>query len=250
MKIIEKKSICGVDFTNISMDTLSYYLRDSLRDSEKLFIVTPNVDFIVQAYRDVEFRSIINDADLSLCDSMIVLWASRLLGRKLETRITGFDVCEMLLNLCQDRRGKVFLLGANEEALKLSADRLTKSYPRLLVAGMRDGYFDLKKTDVIIQEINKSGAEYLFVGMGSPKQERWVYQNIDKLKVKFIVCIGGLFCVFSGQVRRAPLVIQSCGLEWAWRLLHDPQRLWKRYLIDDMKFFGILIKTILERKEA
>jgi N-acetylglucosaminyldiphosphoundecaprenol N-acetyl-beta-D-mannosaminyltransferase len=247
MPIAKKTRICGIDFNNVTRaECLEYLSGEAARREGPLFIVTPNVDFIVRAGKDAEFRSLVNAADLSLCDSAIVLRASALLGKRLRGKITGSDASEMLLGLASERGEGAYLLGSRDETLRLAVGKLRERFPDLKIAGSHNGYFDESDSPALVEEINRSGARYLLIGMGSPRQEKWVERHRGSLEnVRFIICIGGLFEVFSGNIKRAPRSMQFLGLEWAWRLYNDPKRLWKRYLVDDLVFFSYLMKDFL-----
>jgi N-acetylglucosaminyldiphosphoundecaprenol N-acetyl-beta-D-mannosaminyltransferase len=248
MPSMKKINICGVDFSNISSRELMYILKEKLRGSaQNCFIVTPNVDFIVRANSDIKFREVLNSSELSLCDSAIVKIASTFLGNEIEEKITGSD----LLNIvCTNLEGKTnfFVLGAKQEIVKISAHNLEQMYPNVNITGFHHGYFGENKDRRIINMINASNPEVLIIGMGSPRQELWVDKNKGFLKIKIILCVGGILDVLAGKIKRAPAWMQKAGLEWFWRLIKDPKRLWKRYLIDDMHFFYLLLKESVKNK--
>jgi len=247
MNILSKIDICGVLFNNISKNELKNYLLESSNDNKKtIYIVTPNVDFVVRSEKDEDFRNIINNANLSLCDSAIIYMSSFFLKRKrLKDKITGSDVISLLLEIANDQKDKIYLLGSTDENIKKTTDNISVKYPNLEVVGLSNGFFDINtESEDIVEKINKSRAKYLIIGMGSPRQEIWSNKYKDKLKTKFIISIGGLFDIFSGRKKRAPRIMQAIGLEWFWRFLSEPRRLWKRYFVKDMRFFYLLFKDI------
>lgn len=252
MPLRTKLKICGVNFNNLSqLECVEVFKAHAAKDEGSLFIITPNVDFVVRSNKDAEFREIIAQADLSVCESVIVFNSGILLGRRFKAKITGNDASVMLFNQAQERHDGVFLLGSDASTIKLAEEKLAAAYPGMIISGIHNGYFDLEKSAEIVRQINASGAKYLFVGMGSPRQEQWVHKHRAELtNIRFIICIGGLFDIFSGKVKRAPLFIQYYGMEWAWRLMHEPRRLWKRYLIYDMSYFGLLFKEFFQRHPA
>ena len=248
MHSMKKINICGVIFSNISSRELKDILKKKLQESaQNYFIVTPNVDFIVRANSDTKFRDILNSSDLSLCDSAIVKFASTFLGDRIEEKITGSDLLKII---CSNLEWKTnyFVLGATEEIVKTFAYRLDQLYPNVKIAGFHHGYFGEDKDKRIINMINSANSDILIIGMGSPRQELWVDKNKGFLKVKIILCVGGILDVLAGKIKRAPVWMQKVSLEWFWRLIQDPKRLWKRYLIDDMKFFYLLFKESLKSK--
>lgn len=244
--------ITGIKFHNITKQEFHFFMNDLSENSGmNVFIVTPNVDFVIRADKDDEFREIINHADFSVCDSAVIYHCSKLLCRnKLKDKITGFDAMTALLEIANQRKEKIFLLGSTENNVRSAAENIEKTYKNLTIAGIRNGFFDIDKdTESIIKDINKSGAKYLFIGMGSPRQEKWAYKFKNKLYTNFIISVGGLFDIYSGKTKRAPLIFQHIGMEWFWRFLNDPSRLFKRYFIEDMRFFYLLSKQFFRRNK-
>jgi len=244
--------ITGIKFHNITKQEFKSFINNLAENSDKNnIIVTPNVDFVVRADNDNMFKDIINSADFSVCDSSIIYYCSKLLSQSsLRDKITGFDAMTALLQIANKRKEKIFLLGSTDDTVKLAVNNIKLTYPDLDVSGFRNGFFNIEKdTPGIIKCINDSGAKYLFIGMGSPRQEKWVYENKDKLITKFIISVGGLFDIYSGRIKRAPLFFQKIGMEWFWRFLNDPRRLFKRYFIEDMKFFYLLFKQVLHKEK-
>jgi len=242
MLTTKKINICGVNFDNISRSKLRNILRERLKGSaQNYFIVTPNVDFIVRDNSDINFRNILNRADLSLCDSAIVRNAGFFLGKNIKEKITGWDLLELICaNLGME--SNCFILGATQEVVKISTNKLEQFYPDVRIVGFHHGYFEKNEDGEIVTMINSANTDILIVAMGSPRQELWVDENKKFLKTKIIICVGGIIDLLAGKAKRAPVWMQGIGLEWFWRLIKEPKRLWKRYLIDDMKFFYLLLK--------
>lgn len=246
MPIMKKINICGVNFDNIYNSELRNIIKEILNTpARNYFIVTPNVDFIVRAHNDENFRNLINKAGLSLCDSAIVKTAAGILRSGFKEKITGTD---LLHTVCQtvEEKNKCFILGSAEENLKKAVDKLRELFPDICIGGFHHGYFSEDKE--IVDKINSANTNVLIIGMGSPKQEFWIEENLELLNVKIIMCVGGILDVLAGEVKRAPVWMQRIGLEWFWRLIHEPRRLLKRYIVDDMKFFYLLFKQIIMGK--
>jgi N-acetylglucosaminyldiphosphoundecaprenol N-acetyl-beta-D-mannosaminyltransferase len=176
-----------------------------------------------------------------VADGMPVVWASGLLGHPLPGRVTGVDLMEAVCSSLQSRRASVFLLGGTEHSVIRAAEALPERYPGLRIAGRHHGFFGPGEAGDVRLQVNHSGADALFVGMGSPLQERWVAQNLEELEPSLIMCLGGAIDVVAGIRTRAPRWMQKSGLEWAFRLFQDPGRLWRRYLVDDMAFVRIFV---------
>lgn len=239
---METLTICDIRFSNLKSYELYAFLNDAYSQEKQILVVTPNVDFLIRAEKDVEFRSIINKADISLCDSAVIKMFATITGKFLKAKITGYDAMTLLLKLANEKQASIFLLGSKDEALALAAQKITSEYKSLRIAGTHDGFFDWENSPSVVDSVNASGAKFLFIGMGSPRQEKWAEEYRRKLNVKYIISIGGLFDIFSGKIKRAPSWMQRIGVEWAWRLAHEPGRLWKRYLVDDLRFFYLLFK--------
>jgi len=198
-----KKEIFGIKFDDLTIDEVLTKIRG--------FVVLPYSEFIVRAQKDREFREILNKADFCLCEGRGLWLMTRLLGKKLKEPINGIELINKL-------KGKIFLFGGEEDVVKKTADRLGES-----VIGWEHGYQDLDK---IIKKINKVKPEILLVGLGSPKQEKWIYKNLRKMpSVKVAIGVGGAFDFISGEIKRAPRFIQKIGLEWLWRLILQPWRI-------------------------
>lgn len=206
--------------------------------------VAVNVDKVVKASRDPEIRSAINSADLVTADGQPIVWASRLLGRSLPERVTGIDLMMALLQLA-DRHGlSVYLLGAKPEVVGRVAARLTRDYPGIRIAGVQDGYFAPTQEPSIVARIAEAAPDLLFVGISSPTKERFLAQWRDQLNARFVMGVGGAFDVYAGVTRRAPSWMQRVGLEWLFRLIQEPRRMWRRYLVDDMQFVRLLVQEL------
>ena len=206
---MEKIEIFGIQFDNLTMDEAV----------EKIsgFVVLPYSEFVVRAQKDEEFRNILNKADFCLCESRGLYLMARVLGKRLKQEINGVELIYKLNQKSKIKNQKIFLLGGNEDVVKKTAEKLGDS-----VIGFEHGYQDLNK---VIGKINSVKPEILLVGLGSPKQEKFIYENLSKMpSVKLAIGVGGSFDFISGRVRRAPKVLQEIGLEWLWRLILEPRR--------------------------
>ncbi len=242
MRTTKKINICGIKFDNVSNDELLEEITSRLTgERSNCFIVTPNVDFIVKASKDYKFGKIINEADLSLCDSSIIRLASHFLNKNIKERITGYDVLD---TVCKAgiKKHKYFILGGKQGIAEKAALNLQKRYSNVEIAGYYHGYFTGDQEEAVLNLINSSHTDVLVVGMGVPRQEQWVAKSRNMLKTKIIVCIGGIVDLLAGSSTRAPRWMQNMYIEWLWRLIKEPRRLGKRYLIDDMQFFYLVYK--------
>jgi exopolysaccharide biosynthesis WecB/TagA/CpsF family protein len=199
-------------------------------------VVTANASIICMMQRDDELARACRQGDLILPDGMSVVWTSRLAGIGFPERVPGVDMMEMLLGASSAHRLRVYFLGARREVLDALLRRCVTDYPGLVVAGHRDGYFGPAEHDAVAAAIRESRPDVLFVGMPSPFKETWCERYRATLDVPVIMGVGGSFDVLSGFVRRSPRILQVLGLEWAWRLLMEPRKMWKRYLLTNSEY--------------
>lgn len=206
--------------------------------------VTPNVDHIVMIEHDAEMRRIFRCATYRFVDGMPLVWLSRLLVKPgLVARVTGSDLLVSIAEAASRDGTKLYFLGGLPGVADRAAMRLRERFPGLIVAGSYCPPFGFEKDEAecrrIVQRINNSGASILFIGVGTPKQEKWVDAWMPMLNPRVMLGVGAAFDFVAGTARRAPALMQRWGLEWLWRLARDPRRLAHRYLIRD-SYFAIL----------
>jgi N-acetylglucosaminyldiphosphoundecaprenol N-acetyl-beta-D-mannosaminyltransferase len=232
---------CRID--NLSMEETLGRIEDFIRSGKPHQHVVVNVDKLVKASRDEGLRRIINDCALVNADGMPVVWASRLLGKPLKERVTGVDLFEALMRRAGERGWRVFLLGARREVVAQVAETYRRRYPPLVIAGWRDGYWQGEAEEAeVAAQVRASGADLLFVAIGSPKKEQFLGRWQATMRIPFAMGVGGTFDVAIGRVKRAPRWMQRAGLEWFYRFLQEPRRMFRRYFIEDMAFLWLLLK--------
>jgi len=207
-----------------------------------------NVAKLVNMQTDRQLAASVNNCDLVNIDGMGVVWGASLLGYPVKERITGVDLFVELMTLCQQQQYPIYLLGASQQVLDRLLAKLARQYPQLKVAGAHHGYFWDKEQEVV-QQIGKSGARLLFVAISSPMKENFINRWQKELGVNFVMGVGGTFDVLAGKVKRAPLWMQKSGLEWLFRVLQEPGRMWKRYLFTNSKFIWMVIKAKLAKSK-
>jgi N-acetylglucosaminyldiphosphoundecaprenol N-acetyl-beta-D-mannosaminyltransferase len=188
-------------------------------------VFTPNPEIIMAARGDLELRRILAAADLALADGVGVAWAAARGGRPVPERVPGIDFAGDVLALAARRSLPVFLLGTRREVVARAADAARARYPGLRVAGWHDGYFPMAEAASVAERVRASGARILLVGMGAPREQRFLWQQRERLGVELALAVGGSLDVLGGAVRLAPQAIRRIGLEWLWRLLREPTRL-------------------------
>lgn len=221
----ETVEILGVRIDKLTADYALKKAERYVRTPGVSVIYTPNPEIIMAAHQDPAFRDILNSADMCTPDGIGVVYASRMLRNPVPERVAGFDLACGLLDSIRHTGEKVFLLGSKPGIAETAEARLREQYPGLVIAGTQDGYFKPQESDAIVEKINASGAELLFVCLGAPKQEQWIYQNRDKLRVNLCMGLGGALDVFAGAAKRAPDFFIKCNLEWLYRFCKQPSRL-------------------------
>ena len=187
------------------------------------------------------YRRVLLEADLVYADGMAVVWAARMLGERLPERVNAGDFIPAFCRRCAEEGISVYLLGSKAEESAGAARAFVAAAPGLRIAGHHDGYFSEAETAEVIDEVNRSGADVLLVGMGVPRQELFVAQNREALQVPVCWCVGALFEYYSGSRARAPAWMRRCGFEWLFRLVLEPRRMWRRYLVGNVRFVrGVL----------
>lgn len=194
-----------------------------------------NADCVNISFRNAEYRKILNQMDLVYAGGIGVVLGSRLFGKLLRERVNILDFFDKLAERLRENRVTMYLLGAKEDVVQKAKAELVRRYS-LDIVGSHSGFFDEKEGNSIIEEINALRPNILIVGMGVPKQEKWIYEYRDRLDVNLCWAVGGAFNNFSGLLKRAPRWMIRCGLEWLYRLYQEPGRLWKRYLIGNFTF--------------
>jgi N-acetylglucosaminyldiphosphoundecaprenol N-acetyl-beta-D-mannosaminyltransferase len=209
--------------------------------------VVVNVDKLVKARHDPQLRQVINDCALINADGMPVVWASRLLGTPLKERVAGVDLFEALMERAARKGWRIFLLGAKEEVVSRVRTLYEAKYAGLCIAGSRNGYWTPDEEDAVVEQIARARADILFVAISSPKKEQFLARHQVRMRVPFAMGVGGTFDVAAGHVKRAPVWMQRGGLEWFYRFLQEPRRMFRRYFIEDMAFFGMLAREMWRR---
>ena len=233
---------CFIDNTSMeeALEKVDGFVRSGCPHQQ----VSVNVDKLSKAGRDAELRRIINGCALINADGMPVVWASRILGKPLKERIAGIDLFESLVKRAAEKRWRVFFLGAEEQVVQDVKRMYQQKFPALQVAGTRNGYWRAEEEAAVVRQIAESRADLLFVAISSPKKERFLGRYQTEMKVPFAMGVGGSFDVAVGKVRRAPVWMRRFCLEWFFRFLQEPRRLFKRYFIDDAYFFWLLVKEL------
>jgi poly-beta-1,6-N-acetyl-D-glucosamine synthase len=251
MKRAERAELLGLSFDAVTMDTaVARCLKFCCGPRTSHTVITANASHLCMMRRDPELARACRAAHLTVADGMSVVWALRASGQRALERVAGVDLMARLLAAAEMHRLRVYFLGARREVVTALVERSRAQYPGLEIAGFRDGYFGPEDHLGIVEEIRASGAHMLFVGMPTPFKETWCERHREHLEVPVIMGVGGSFDVLAGFIKRAPRLAQSLGMEWFWRLLMEPRKLWKRYLTTNTEFIWLAGQEIVARRQG
>ena len=249
VKHTESAELLGLSFDAVTMETAVARCLDFCRAPRTPHtVITANASHLCMMRRDPELARACRAGHLILADGMSVLWSLRASGRRIPERVTGVDLMARLLAAAGQHKLRVYFLGARREVIMALVEQTRVQYPGIEIAGFKDGYFRPDDHLKIVEEIRASEADLLFVGMPTPFKETWCERHRERLNVPVIIGVGGSFDVLAGFIRRAPRWVQSLGLEWLWRLLMEPRKLWKRYLITNSEFIWFAGQEIVARR--
>lgn len=244
---MKKVKIFGVEIQNIDAKENEEILRNFLKSDKLNRIYTPNTEIVMAAKRDENLKKLINSADLVLCDGIGLVYASKIRNKPIKERVTGFDTSIKLLELADEMGLNLYFLGGKEGVAREAAQNVSEKYKNLNVVGYHNGYFNSKldgessrEEEKIIDDINKLGADIVFVGFGFPRQEKWIDIHKDDINAKVIIGNGGVLDILSGRANRAPDIFIKLGLEWLYRLISNPSRIKRQ--IDLPKFLLAVLR--------
>jgi N-acetylglucosaminyldiphosphoundecaprenol N-acetyl-beta-D-mannosaminyltransferase len=241
----ERIRVAGCPVDRLSLSEAEAEICRRIESRLPTHVVFVNAAKVVNYRRDRRLSHAVDRADLLLADGVPVVWASCILGRPLPGRVNGTDLMERMIQVAAERGYRAFFLGAQREVLDMAIERLKIRHPNLLVAGSRDGYFRPEQEHALMEEIVASRAQLVFVAMSSPRKEVWADENLRCLGPVVCQGVGGSIDVVAGVTRRAPVWMQRCGLEWFFRLLQEPRRMWRRYFETNSTFLWMVFRDLL-----
>lgn len=225
----------GVPIDRVGMAETLRIIDQMIESGIPHVLATANVDFLAQVQEDRVLQRILHDADLILCDGTPLLWMSKLLGDPIPERVAGSDIVPQLFDRAVEKKYRIFFLGGREEVIPAAREKILQRWPNLQIAGMYSPPFapyDQMDHADICRRINDAKPDVLLVSFGCPKQEKWVAQNFRQAAVPVAIGVGATIDFLAGTVKRAPVWMRTCGLEWFYRVLQEPKRLAKRYWTD------------------
>ena len=241
--------LLSVSVDCLTMEGTLNVIKAAIHNKEQIHHSCVNAGKLVEMRKNSELFNSVASCNLINADGMAVVWASRLLTRNpIPERVAGIDLMEKVIEMAHHNGYKVFFFGAKQEILEKTINYYTSKYSKNIVAGSRNGYFNEQEEIYIAKDIADSGAQILFVAISTPIKENFLYRFRDTLaNVSLIMGVGGSFDVVSGKIKRAPLWAQNNGLEWLYRLVQEPGKLWKRYLFGNFIFIGMVVRELFEK---
>ncbi|MBQ8997534.1 MAG: WecB/TagA/CpsF family glycosyltransferase [Clostridium sp.] len=243
---MSRMKFLNTEVDNVTMSEAVQKIEQLILNKKPSYVVTPNVDHIVKLEKDKEFQDVYKEADLILTDGMPLIWISKMKKTPIKEKVSGSDLFPEVCKLAAEKGYKLFLLGAAEGVAAKAAVNLKDKYTGLNVVGTYSPSYGFEKNqneiNEIIKMINEVKPDILAVGLGAPKQEKFLYNFRNQLNVPVALAIGASIDFEAGNIERAPEWMQRIGLEWSYRLIKEPKRMFKRYLVDDMKIFKLVFK--------
>ncbi len=235
-------AVLGCPITKLGLEDFVAVAEQFILSGQPHYIAVVNVAKVIRMRSDKELEQSVQSAHLIGADGVPLIWASRLLGNPLPGRVNGTDLMYGLLKKANENGYRIFFFGAKEEVLYRIIEKVRREYPGVKIAGFHHGYFTPEEELGIVSKIRASHADILFIAFGTPKKELWVKQYLSGMGVPVVHGVGGSFDVLAGVVPRAPLWMQKNGLEWLFRLVQEPRRMSRRYLVTNTLFIMLLLK--------
>lgn len=239
---IPTKMVLGVPIAALRLKEIAPVIVKLIEEGEKKTFFSVDAHHLNIAKKDPLYKKILQKATLAYAAGIGPILASRMLGQSLPQRTPPEDFIHEVFASAEKSRWSFYLLGGEDGIAEKAAENLRKRFPKLEIAGVHNGYFNDNK--VVVEKINQASPDIVLVGMGAPRQEKWIVDNIDKVNASAFWTVGGLFEVLAGKRKRAPLWMQRFGLEWSFRLFQEPRRLWKRYIFGN----AVFLFTVLQER--
>lgn len=252
-KSVPSVNIAGVNISNISLAETIQWFNNSINQNQKIRVCVTPVNCLVWANKSKQLADLYNTADLVLCDGVPIIWASKLLQTPLKGRVTGLDLLPLYMEEAYNKGFSMFFLGAKEGVAAALAEKYLHNFPGIKINGIYSppyaDEFTEEENQKIINLINASEPDILWVSLTAPKQDYWIQKNLQKINTHIAIGVGGAFEITAGLIKRAPLWMQKTGLEWLFRLMNEPTRLYKRYLVEAPLFIPLVLKQLFKKHQ-
>ena len=243
---MEKQALLNTFINSVTMSETVEAIEQMIAADKKSYVVAINVDVVMKIEADPYLKKIVDDADMVLVDGKPLVWISKLHGRPLKEKVSGSDLVPLLCEVAAKNGYKVFIIGGKEGSAERAKQRLEEKLPDIKIVGTYAPPFGFEKDDAELERINRmisqAHPDLLITCFGCPKQEKWIYENIEKYDAKVSICAGATVDFLAGNVTRAPRWMSEHGLEWFYRFLQEPKRMFRRYFVDDIKIVQLIHK--------
>lgn len=244
--VMEKQALLNTYINNVTMSETVAAIEQMIGTDKKSYVVAINVDVVMKIEEDAYLKKIVDNADMVLVDGKPLVWISKMYGKLLKEKISGSDLVPLLCEVAAEKGYKIFIIGGKDGIAERAKQKLEAKHPNIRIVGTYAPPFGFEKNEKELNKINQMISEVqpdlLIACFGCPKQEKWIYENIEKYDAKVSVCAGATVDFLAGNVKRAPRWMSEHGLEWFYRFLQEPKRMFKRYFIDDVKIIRLIKK--------
>lgn len=251
--MIEKQALLNTYINNVTMPETIAAIEQMIEADKKSYVVAINVDVVMKIEEDSYLKKVVDNADMVLVDGKPLVWISKLHGKPLKAKISGSDLVPLLCEVAAEKGYKIFIIGGKDGIAEQAKEKLENRLPKIKIVGTYAPPFGFEKNeselDKINQMISEAHPDLLIACFGCPKQEKWIYENIEKYNAKVSVCAGATVDFLAGNVKRAPRWMSDHGLEWFYRFTQEPKRMFKRYFVDDTKIVKLIFKYAKKGEE-
>ena len=243
---MQKQQLLNTYVNNLTMSETIDAVEELIKSEKKSYVVAINVDIVIKIENDPYLKKIVDNADMVLVDGKPLVWISNFYGKPLKAKISGSDLVPLLCEEASKKQYSIFIIGGKEGVAEQAKQNLEKRLPGIRIVGTYAPTYGFEKNDAELNKINtllsEAKPDLLIACFGCPKQEKWIFENISKYDAKVSICAGATVDFLAGNIKRAPRWMSEHGLEWLYRFLQEPKRMFKRYFIDDMKIFRLILK--------
>lgn len=243
---MQKQQLLNTYVNNLTMSETIDAVEELIKSEKKSYVVAINVDVVIKIENDPYLKKIVDNADMVLVDGKPLVWISNFYGKPLKAKISGSDLVPLLCEEASKKQYSIFIIGGKDGVAEQAKQNLEKRLPGIRIVGTYAPTYGFEKNDAELNKINtllsEAKPDLLIACFGCPKQEKWIFENISKYDAKVSICAGATVDFLAGNIKRAQRWMSEHGLEWLYRFLQEPKRMFKRYFIDDMKIFRLILK--------
>lgn len=243
---MEKQALLNTYINNATMPETVAAIEQMITTDKKSYVVAINVDVVVKIEEDPYLKKVVDNADMVLVDGKPLVWISKLHGKPLKAKISGSDLVPLLCEVAAEKGYRIFIIGGKDGIAEQAKEKLESRLPQIKIVGTYAPPFGFEKNESELDKINQMISavhpDLLIACFGCPKQEKWIYENIEKYDAKVSICAGATVDFLAGRVKRAPRWMREYGLEWFYRFLQEPKRMFRRYFVDDTKIVKLIFK--------